>query len=125
MNILLSRNRLLQVAGLIGFWWVSAALVRVLALPVPSGVVGLAALLLLLASGKLPTKWIRRGSSGLLDHMLLFFAPATLALLDHQDLFSLIGLKILLVIAVGTLLVMVSTALSVEYCYRRRVSDGD
>ncbi|MDR3440225.1 CidA/LrgA family protein [Telmatospirillum sp.] len=117
-NILLSRNRLLQVVGLIAIWWACEALVQTLRLPVPGGVIGMAVLLLLLACGRIRSVWFSRGSAGLLDHMLLFFVPATMALLDHPELFSLTGLKILAVILVGTLLVMVGTALSVEVCFR-------
>jgi holin-like protein len=118
MGITLGRNRWLQIAGLIAIWWASEGLVRALALPVPGGVVGMIALLVLLASGRVRSVWFRRGSSGLLDHMLLFFVPATMALLDHRELFSVTGLKVLAVIFVGTLLVMTGTALVVEACFR-------
>lgn len=118
MGITLGRNRWLQIAGLIAIWWASEVLVRALALPMPGGVVGLAVLLVLLASGRVRIAWFSRGSSGLLDHMLLFFVPATMALLDHPELFSLTGLKVLIVIVVGTLLVMTGTALVVEACFR-------
>lgn len=124
-NILLSRNRLPQVVALITLWWGCDALVRAMSLPVPGGVLGMAVLLLLLATGGIPSAWVRRGSAGLLDHMLLFFAPATMALLDHPELFSLTGLKILAVIVVGTLLVMVGTALAVEACFRWRGRNAD
>ncbi len=117
-GILMGRNRWLQIAGLIVIWWGCEALVRALALPVPGGVVGMAVLLVLLASGRVRSAWFRRGSNGLLDHMLLFFVPATMALLDHPELFSLIGLKMLAVIVVGTILVMTGTALVVEACFR-------
>jgi holin-like protein len=124
-NIVFSRNRLLQVAWLFAFWELADALARALALPLPGGVVGLLLLLLLLALGWVPTAWVRRGSNGLLNHMLLFFAPATMALLDHRDLFGLVGLKIVVVIAVGTVLVMTGTALVVDLAFRWRVGHAD
>jgi len=117
-SILLGRNRWLQTAGLIAIWFACEAFVRALALPVPGGVLGMALLLVALASGRVRLAWFRRGGSGLLDHMLLFFVPATMALLDHRELFSLTGVKVLAVILVGTLLVMTGTALSVEACIR-------
>ncbi len=117
-GVLMGRNRWLQIAGLIAIWWLSEALVRALSLPVPGGVVGMAVLLVLLASGRVRIAWFSRGSNGLLDHMLLFFVPATMALLDHPELFSLTGLKVLAVIFVGTILVMTGTALVVEACFR-------
>lgn len=117
-GVLMGRNRWLQIAVLIAIWWASEALVHALALPIPGGVVGMAVLLVLLASGRVRIAWFSRGSSGLLDHMLLFFVPATMALLDHPELFSLTGLKVLAVIFVGTFLVMTGTALVVEVCFR-------
>jgi holin-like protein len=50
--------------------------------------------------------------------MLLFFVPAVLALLDHNELLGLMGLKILAVIIVSTIMVMSVTALTVDLCYR-------
>ncbi|MDR3436341.1 CidA/LrgA family protein [Telmatospirillum sp.] len=117
-GILMGRNRWLQIAGLIAIWWACETLVRALALPIPGGVVGMIVLLALLASGRVRMAWFSRGSSGLLDHMLLFFVPATMALLDHPELFSLTGLKVLVVICAGTLIVMVGTALVIEACFR-------
>jgi holin-like protein len=117
---MLRRNRWLQAVALIGLWWCCQWLVRVLALPAPAGVVGMAVLLALLLSGRLPSAWVRRGATGFLDHMVLFFVPAFMALLNHRELLGLEGLKILTVILVSTLVVMVGTALVVELCMRGR-----
>lgn len=117
-GILMGRNRWIQIGGLIVIWWASEALVQAIGLPIPGGVIGMVVLLALLASGRVRIAWFRRGSSDLLDHMLLFFVPATMALLDHPELFSLVGLKVLAVICAGTLIVMTGTALVVEACFR-------
>jgi len=117
-RILLRRSRWLQVGLVVAIWWACDLAVRRLGLPMPAGVVGLALLLLALASGKVPVAWFRRGASGLLDHMLLFFVPACMALLDHPELVGPTGLKLLAVIVVGTVLVMTGTALTVELCFR-------
>lgn len=120
ISVLYRRSRWLQGAGIIGLWWGCDALARATGLPLPGGILGMAVLLILLASGRLPAAWVRRGSGGLLDHMLLFFIPATMAVLDHRELFSLVGLKVLAVIVLGTALVMIGTALVVELCMRVR-----
>ncbi|MDR3517869.1 MAG: CidA/LrgA family protein [Azospirillaceae bacterium] len=117
-RIAMRRNRWVQIGLLIGLWWLSDTAVRYLEIPVPGAVIGLAALLVLLISGWAPAAWFRRGTKGLLDHMLLFFLPAAMALLDHRDLFGVAGLKVVLAVVVGTVLVMVGTALSVEACFR-------
>ena len=119
-SILWGRNRWLQIGGLIVIWFACEVLVRAVALPIPGGVVGMFLLIGLLGCKRVRIAWFRKGSSGLLDHMLLFFVPATMALLDHRELFSLTGLKVLAVILVGTLLVMTGTALTIEACFRWR-----
>lgn len=123
LRIHLRRNRWVQAGLMVALWAAAQALVSRLNLPVPAGVVGLAVLLVLLASGRVPVAWFGRGSSHLLDHMLLFFVPATMALLDHRELFGTLGLEVLGVIVVGTLLVMVGTALAVEACFRWSARD--
>jgi holin-like protein len=112
-------NRWMQAGALVGLWWCCQWLVRVLGLPAPAGVLGLVLLLGMLLAG-LPILWIHGGASGLLDHMVLFFVPAFMALLNHHELLGLVGLKILVVIVLSTLVVMVGTALVVDLCMRGR-----
>lgn len=118
LRIALHRSRLLQTGLLAGFWFLGEGLTRALDLPVPGGVVGMAIVLALLASGKLSMFAMRRGANWLLAEMLLFFVPACMAVLDHHELFGTLGLKLLAVIVAGTLLVMGSTAFTVDAYYR-------
>jgi holin-like protein len=120
VSILFRRNRWLQAGALTGLWWCCQWLAQALALPVPGGVVGMVVLLGLLLSGRLPASWIHRGTTGFLDHMVLFFVPAFMALMNHHELLGLVGLKMLGVILGSTLVVMVGTALVVELCMRGR-----
>lgn len=109
-----------QVGGLIGLWWLCQAVVNRLGLPVPGGVLGLVVLVALLASGAMPARWLARGAGRMLDHLLLFFVPATMTLLNHRELLGLTGLKVLAVILVGICSVMAGTALVVEWHSRLR-----
>jgi holin-like protein len=122
-SIVFQRSRWLQVGSLIAIWWLCEITVRALSLPVPGSILGMTVLLMLLLSGYLRSTWVRRGASRLLDHMVLFFVPAVMALLNHKELLSLIGLKILMVIVVSTLAVMVATAFVVEICFHWRQDD--
>jgi holin-like protein len=114
------RSRVLQVSLLCGFWVLGAGLAHLSGLPIPGGVFGMAALLMLLASGLVRPGMVRRGAHWLLAEQLLFFVPAVMTLLDHHELMSGLGLKLFAVVLVGTLLVMASTALTVELWYRWR-----
>jgi holin-like protein len=110
----------LQVGCLIGLWWLCEAVVGWLHLPVPGGVLGLVVLVGLLTTGVMPARWLARGAGRLLDHLLLFFVPATMTLLKHPELFGLTGLKVLAVILVGVCSVMAGTALVVDWHCRLR-----
>ncbi|MDR3673737.1 MAG: CidA/LrgA family protein [Holophaga sp.] len=110
----------MQAGILIGAWWLCDRLTRALDLPLPGGIIALGVLLCLLLSGRVRLGLVRRGAAGLLDHMVLFFVPAVMALLNHPELLGMVGLKILVVIAFSTLAVMVGTALVVDVCFRWR-----
>jgi len=84
----------------------------------------MAIVLVLLATGKLRLTRIREGAEWFLAEMLLFFVPTVPALLDHREYFGLVGLRILTVIVVGTVVVMVVTAMTVEFCSRWRSAPG-
>jgi holin-like protein len=118
IRLVLHRSRVLQVGVLAGFWFVGDGVSRVWNLPIPGGIIGLAIVLLLLATGGLRPSSVRRGAYWLLAEMLLFFVPGMMAVLDHGELLGALGLKLLAVILVGTLLVMTGTALTVEILYR-------
>lgn len=110
----------MQVGLLIGLWWVCDAAARLFRAPVPGGVLGLLILAAFLLSGRAPARWVARGASALLDHLLLFFIPAAMTLLNHPELLGWTGLKALAVVAVGAFLVMAGTGLAVEWHFRMR-----
>lgn len=118
--LLMHRTPLLQLGMVAACWLLGEAIVRLLAIPLPGGIVGLAMLLLLLMSRRLSAPAMRRGAQWLLADMLLFFVPAVLAVLDHREFLGLIGLKILFVIMSSTATVMLVTAFAVDRCYRWR-----
>lgn len=114
----LRRSRVLQICVIVLFSWLGQALAQVSGLPVPGGVIGMAIVLVLLATRRLRVRNVHRGASWLLGEMLLFFVPAVMSLLDHRELLGLLGLKLLAVILLGTALVMAGTALTIDLCYR-------
>jgi len=114
----LHRSRLAQMALLVVFWFAGELLVRATGLPVPGGMVGMLVVVALLISGRLSLMSMRRGANWFLAEMLLFFIPAVPAILDHQEFLGWLGLKVLAVILLGTIVVMVVTALAVDLCCR-------
>jgi len=95
-------------------WLIASALVHALALPISAGVVGLFIVLILLFSGVINVRWIKSGAGWMLGELMLFFIPCVVAVIKYSDLFHKEGGQIVIAIAVGTILVMVATALSVR-----------
>lgn len=118
--VIVHRSILIQIGVLSLFWKVGEGVVRLSGLPIPGGVVGLAVVLALLASGRIRPASVRLGARWLLAEMLLFFVPAVMAVLDHREFVGLLGLKIAVVIIAGTVMVMASTAITVDLLYRWR-----
>lgn len=114
------RSAPLQAGVVVVFWLAGEALVRFGGLPLPGSVIGLAMLLLLLATRRLSALSVRRGANWFLADMLLFFVPVVLAVLDHREFLGLVGVKILFVILLSTAAVMLVTAFIVDCCYHWR-----
>ena len=108
-----------ELAVLAAFWWVGGWIATLTGLPLPGGVIGLALLLVLFACGAIRPTLLQGGAGLLLAEMLLFFIPALMSLLDYGPLLRSDGWKILLVITASTVMVMLSTAVAVEWMCNR------
>ena len=117
----LRRSPPLQIGTVLGLWALGNVVARASGLPLPGGVVGMAILLMLLATHCISPISIGRGARWLIGEMLLFFLPAVMALLDHRDLLGAVGLKLVVVIFASTAMVMMGTALTVELFQRWRM----
>lgn len=111
----------LQICFFIGLYLLAGLLVTGLHLPLPANVVGLGLLLLLIFFKIIPLHWLRAGGNWLLAEMLLFFIPAVVAVVNYGPLLRTEGWKILVVIAVSTLLVLAATGLVVDRVYRYEI----
>lgn len=114
-------SRLLQIGLVLAFWLVGEAIVRTTGLPLPGGIVGLALMLVVLATKGMSLLSLKRGADWFLADMLLFFVPAVPAVLDHREFLGLLGVKVFAIILVSTSMVMMVTALTVELSFRLKV----
>ncbi len=115
---LLRPTVLLEVALIVATWWLADLAVKAWHLPVPAGVLGLLALSALLLSGLLPHQRIARGAQALLGDMLLLFIPPLMALVNHPELLSDLGVRLSVAVVVGTLCVMACVGWVVQQCVR-------
>ncbi|PMS20098.1 murein hydrolase transporter LrgA [Trinickia dabaoshanensis] len=115
-------RQVIRIAGqstFLAVLWLGADFAaRHLGLPVPGGVIGLAALLVLLFTGGVAPRWVKAGADWLLSDMLLFFVPAAVAVVQYGGLFKSDGWRLALVVVCGTLLVMVAVAFTVDQAAR-------
>ncbi|HBM63821.1 MAG TPA: murein hydrolase regulator LrgA [Pseudomonas sp.] len=112
---------LVELAVLCALFLLGGQIASWLGWPIPGGVMGLALLLILFASGVLKPAMLQLGAGWLMAEMLLFFIPALMSLLDYGALIREEGWRILLVIAVSTLIVMIVTAMTVDMVCRWRL----
>lgn len=119
-SLLPSARVALQVLLLLPFWAAGSLLSARLHLPLPGAVAGMGLLLGALALGLVRAEWLEEGAEWLFRHMLLFFVPAGVGVVDHRELFGGAGLRALAAVVASTALVMLSTGAAVEWFARRR-----
>ncbi len=110
----------LQVGALSLLAAAGGLLTRALRLPIPGAVAGMALLLLGFRLRVLRPGWFDPGAGFLLRHMLLFFVPAAVGVVQYPELLGAEGVRVLAVVAASTTLVMAATGLAVEWAARRR-----
>jgi holin-like protein len=99
-------------------WAAGSWVAEVFAIPIPGGVVGMAALFALLATRIIRPEWVEAGADLLIRHLQLFFIPAVMSLLGYPLLFGPLGLKILISLIIGAFVVMASVGLAVQWMIR-------
>ena len=114
-----------ELAALCAVWWLADRLVTLLHWPLPGALIGLFALLLLFILKILNPNRLRRGSALLLRHLLLFFIPPMLVMLNYPDMWGWLGVKLAAIITLGTLMVMSLTALLVQFMLRFMETEQD
>jgi len=110
------RRTFLQIIALSAVW-LGAHQAEYL-LHVPAGVIGILLLLMLLCCKVINADWLRHGANWLLAEMMLFFIPAVVAIVNYPTLLRQSGWRIGVVIAVSTILVMITVGTVVDRVFR-------
>jgi holin-like protein len=111
------KSRILQIALITTLWFLAQEISLLSHLPIPGGVIGLFLVLMLLHFDILSIRSLALGAEWFLAEMLLFFIPAVPAVLNHQEFFGWMGLKILAIIILGTIIVIIGTAIIVDFSF--------
>lgn len=104
----------LQVLFIHVFLFLGAALKEVIPLPIPASMFGLILLFLALYLNIIKVEWVEKGATWLMAELLLFFVPSAVGIVNYDDILSLQGAEIVLLIGVSTVIVLGMTALVAE-----------
>jgi len=106
-----------QILILVAFWAMGFFLNKH-GIPISSGILGMLLLLICLFLKVIKIDQVGIGASVVLGELLLFFVPVVVAVVQYKTLFKTEGWQIVLSIALGTILVMLSTCLTIHYYNR-------
>ncbi|QHH95308.1 CidA/LrgA family protein [Acinetobacter gyllenbergii] len=107
-----------QILILAAFWLAGYVLNQKLGIPISAGILGMFLLLFSLFFKVIKMDQVAMGATFVLGELLLFFVPVVVAVVQYKSLFMAEGWQIVLSIAVGTILVMLSTCLTIHYYNR-------
>ncbi|CRK82735.1 CidA/LrgA family protein [Neobacillus massiliamazoniensis] len=114
---------IIQVLFLHVFLFLGAALKEVIPLPIPASMYGLCLLFLALCCKIIKLEWVEKGANWLMAELLLFFIPSAVGIVNYNDIFSLQGAEIIVLIVISTIIVMGMTALVAEKITGRKRSE--
>lgn len=101
----------LQILILFAVYEIGVMIQQFLHLFIPGSVIGLILMFILLTTGLLPLRFIEVGSMFMNKHLVLFFIPATVGIMNHYELFVGKGILLIFIIMLSTLCVMASAGL--------------
>lgn len=110
-KLLMGLQLLLQVGLIIAIFELGQLLQASFSLTIPGSVIGLVILSLLLQMGLLKIRFVESGAKLMNQHLVLFFVPATVGIIEHTNLFHGKGLLLIPIVMLSTLAVMISASL--------------
>jgi holin-like protein len=111
-----------QLAVLIAIYLVGNLVVRLTRLPVPGNVVGVILLYALLNLGLIRLEQVQDAADFLLRHLLFFFIPVAVDLMNWGGLFYKYGLMLALAIVVSTILTYLGTGWIAQWLHKGEAS---
>jgi holin-like protein len=111
-----------QLAVLVGIYLVGNRIVLLTGLPLPGNVVGVILLYLLLNLGLLRLEHVQDAADFLLRHLVFFFIPVAVDLMNWGGLFWTYGLKLALAIGVSTILTYLGTGFIAQWLHKAETS---
>ncbi|MBM7600854.1 holin-like protein [Virgibacillus halotolerans] len=96
--------------------WIQVAL----NLFIPGSVIGMVLLFIVLMTNIIKVTWIEEGSKLIINHLTLFFIPATVGVMNYFELFKGNGFLLVLIALLSTALVMALSGVISQWLMRRK-----
>lgn len=96
--------------------WIQVAL----NLFIPGSVIGMMLLLVFLLTNIIKVTWIEAGAKLIINHLTLFFIPATVGIMNYFSLFKGNGFLLILIVLLSTALVMAVSGVVSQWFIRRK-----
>lgn len=111
---------IIEILVLCAIYQFSVWMTSVLHLPVPSIMIGMALLLFMLTTGVIKPNQLEQSSRFLSRHMVLFFIPIIVGIVQYWEVIKQGGWLLLFTIAISTIFVILSTAFFAILFKKRR-----
>lgn len=105
---------LLQVALIHVFLLIAIGIKELLSIPLPTTIIGLLLLFFALYFKLIKLEWVEQGGRWLMAELLLFFVPSTVGIVNYQELVSVQGIWLMLIIFLSTIIVLGMTGAIVQ-----------
>lgn len=112
----------MQIGVLFLFFIIGSGIQKLFKLIIPGSVIGLVLLFLCLFLNILPESWVKEGAGLMTRHLILFFIPATVGIMNYFDLFIGSGFMLVVITIVSSLVVLVTAGFVSEKLARRKGS---
>ena len=109
-----------QTALLFAIYQGSLWVVRVTGIPVPANVLGILVLFCLLLSGVIKEEHVQEAATFFLKHLVFFFVPVAVALMNWGEVFYQYGWVLLAAIVVSALLPLAFVGRLAQYLQKRK-----
>ncbi|QXE92663.1 CidA/LrgA family protein [Geomonas subterranea] len=110
-----------QVVILCVIYWIGNLLASSLHIPVPGNVVGVCLLFALLSLGVLKLDDVQTAADFLIKHLMFFFIPIAVDLMNWGTTFYLYGLALVAAIIVSTALTLLSVGYTTQFIEKGKV----
>ncbi|MBY7145019.1 CidA/LrgA family protein [Virgibacillus sp. NKC19-3] len=111
---------IIHIAILYGIFLIGNGIAHYFNLFIPGSVIGMLLLFVLLMTGVIKAPWIDEGARAIINHLALFFIPATVGVMNYVDLFAGKGFLLVIIVLLSTVLVIVTAGHISQSLMRRK-----